>query len=848
MKQLFKYLSVLMLLIATFAIPAKAAVGDVWKSGDLWYQEATGGQAKVIAPPAGSNPYSGSIIIPPMVQENGKNFLVRIIAAEAFRGADITSIELPNTLSEIGANAFLNTHLTYLELPNSNQLTKIGDGAFQCNLKTLVVPAASIAPISNKNFQNQDLKSIIVDPANTRYCSYDGVLLSKDKTKLIIFPAKKNVGEYTIPSSVTELADRSFYRAQISKLTIPDNVINLGKNTFANTNKLTNIKIGKGVIVIPDSTFYCAGSTGDKDLQVTLEGDVTEIGKMAFTFCTVKSINFPKTLKKIGDYAFCATELNGITLPENLEEIGYRAFDSSGIETLVLPPFTKLGDGVFNACVWLKSVFIQEGRKELPTAAFAGCPIEVISLPASLEKLGDQAFYANYKISKIMVAPGNQYFTVDDNVLFSKDKKTLLLYCTGNKEVSQYSVPTGVTRIATGAFSCSDYLAKVHLPESLDSLGVLSFYDCPNLTEINIPEKVKYISKAAFKGCESIPSIKLHNNIIGIMDEAFYATKFLADFQLPTNLKIIGNSAFYNAFTNKNTVELDFPETLETIGSNAFQLCHLTGKVNIPKSVKNWGEDSFTTSAITEVEINSQCTTPPFAFSLCPSIRKVTIGPDVPAIGNNLFDTYTQMISIKEVKIEEGLKSIGKAAFPGLFKSMTIPNSVDSIDYYYCNSPNLKFLKLGSGIKVLGFAGEETVNLETIICEAKTAPKYNDHNSITQNYITMGGLFMTETYSKATLYVPTEAIEDYKQAPYWNRFLNIKSIDDYNGVSGIAADNTTVTVSGREITVEGTDKLVGIHDISGKAVYSGAPTTVAMPAAGVYIVRVGDKSYKVMVK
>lgn len=79
-----------------------------------------------------------------------------------------------------------------------------------------------------------------------------------------------------------------------------------------------------------------------------------------------------------------------------------------------------------------------------------------------------------------LIIAGNDYFTVVDNVLYTKDMKTLVLY-PGGLTQSEFTVPEGVTRIEALAFRENDNLTKVILPESLVSIGHTALYSCANL-------------------------------------------------------------------------------------------------------------------------------------------------------------------------------------------------------------------------------------------------------------------------------------------------------------------------------------------------------------------------------
>lgn len=79
-----------------------------------------------------------------------------------------------------------------------------------------------------------------------------------------------------------------------------------------------------------------------------------------------------------------------------------------------------------------------------------------------------------------LIIAGNDYFTVVDNVLYTKDMKTLVLYPGGIAQ-NEFTVPEGVTRIEALAFRENDNLTKVILPESLVSIGHKAFYSCAAL-------------------------------------------------------------------------------------------------------------------------------------------------------------------------------------------------------------------------------------------------------------------------------------------------------------------------------------------------------------------------------
>lgn len=112
---------------------------------------------------------------------------LKIIEKHAFEDCEnLTSITLPDTVEEIGENAFIGTGIVELHLPSSVS-----------EFKTLL---------------GKDASAITVDENNPYFKSVDGVLYSKDGTKLFYYPYKLLSGIIEIPSSVTSIADIDNFR------------------------------------------------------------------------------------------------------------------------------------------------------------------------------------------------------------------------------------------------------------------------------------------------------------------------------------------------------------------------------------------------------------------------------------------------------------------------------------------------------------------------------------------------------------------------------------------------------------------------------------------------------------
>jgi hypothetical protein len=155
------------------------------------------------------------LTIPEKVTFSGKEYTVTSICSYAFyRCSKLSSIKLPDTITEIGEGAFDGCPLRSITLPKS--LERIEHDAFSCceKLTSVIIPDA-VTNISCFAFSwCHNLQAFVTSPKNTAYCTVDGVLFSKDKTRLIIYPKGKLENSYIIPGSVTTIGDGAFMGCQ----------------------------------------------------------------------------------------------------------------------------------------------------------------------------------------------------------------------------------------------------------------------------------------------------------------------------------------------------------------------------------------------------------------------------------------------------------------------------------------------------------------------------------------------------------------------------------------------------------------------------------------------------------
>ena len=193
---------------------------------------------------------------------------------------DITKVILEEGVTSIGEMAFTNcVNLQEIVLPDS--LTSIYAFAIPgTNLKELTIPAnvTMIDPMSGI----EDLQKIEVDEANDVYCSVDGVLFSKDKTTLVLYPAGRDLTAYAVPEGTQVLGQYAFSGNRVLRsLTLPSSLTKIDDNAVAYT-CVKEIVIPENVMVIGSNAF-----TECEYLEsITFRGDAPQIDKQSFTITT----------------------------------------------------------------------------------------------------------------------------------------------------------------------------------------------------------------------------------------------------------------------------------------------------------------------------------------------------------------------------------------------------------------------------------------------------------------------------------------------------------------------------------------------------------------------------------
>ena len=280
-------------------------------------------------------------------------------------------------------------------------------------------------------------------------------------------------------------------------------------------------------------------------------------------------------VKVIGDNAFWwCRSLISINIPNSVTTIGIEAFlECESLISINIPnSVTMIGEGAFWGCESLISINIPNSVTMIGEGAFCKCKsLTNITIPSSIVTISNPFSLWHGNLNNESKA-----FIYEDNVLFNKNKTTLIAY---RAKETNYTIPNSVTTIGNSAFRSCKSLTCINIPNSVTTIGEGAFAGCESLTSINIPNSVTTIGSWAFSNCESLISINIPNSVTTIGKAAFNGCESLASINMPDGVTTIGKLAFADC---ESLTNINIPSSVTTIGEGAFWGC-----INLLSQIKS---------------------------------------------------------------------------------------------------------------------------------------------------------------------------------------------------------------------------------------------------------------------
>ena len=495
------------------------------------------------------------------------------------------------------------------------------------------------------------LEKITVEEGNESfYADENGVLYSKDKTILYLYPAGNGVSEYTVPEGVTEIFYAAFRESTFSKITLPDTVIDINPYAFSGCSSLSEIKLSKNLKYISGHAF----SSCSKIESISFPDSVTSIGISAFAACSslkefvfppqvtyvsqsvvancanLSSVTLPEKAISISSQAFLGCKnLKTIDIPATVTEIEAKAFGRcTGLESITIPPLVKeIPNNAFEYCTNLKNIYYTGSVTTIKKEAFLNCTaLETVTIPASVTSVDYSAFDLCSGLKRINADADNTEYSNDENgILFNKNQ-TLLIRCPEGTQLTTYRIPETVTNIHAFSFKNVASITTVSIPDSVFHIGTDAFInsgvyndyanwdngflysgDCLLAAKTDkldknckIYSKTRLIAANTFQDAD-IESIVLPENLKYLGGYAFAFCSNLKEIDLPDGLELIVDGAFYGCSA---LTEIEIPSLLTKIPDKAFFNCKNLSEIILPDGLKTIGKQAFErTPALTEIHI-----------------------------------------------------------------------------------------------------------------------------------------------------------------------------------------------------------------------------------------------------
>ena len=639
----------------------------------------------------------------------------------------LRSINIPLSVTSIGTYAFLDSALESITIPAG--VTNLGDGVFG---------------------HTSSLNNITVSPENTKYASQDGVLYNKEKTELLSCPGGKS-GAYMIPDGVTIIKGSAFSGCKnITEITIPSSVTSIEDYAFIYCNNLLKVYVksrnavfsdqnvfgdsllstaaGGGIYGIEGSTAQTYAQThktnsmhsfyipfypiyyvvsynlgnGSVMPDAAVNRDETMAAPPAPTFagCDFGGWYTDETYATAWDFAndevtedmtlyakwtrdgevYRSGETDHFIWETVGTELTVTGYSGSIPSSLVIPDtidtgilglgtlnVTGIANDAFNGYETIMSLTLPSSLESIGDGAFQNCyGLDSVSIPATVETIGDHAFYYCYEMESV---------TFDE----TSSLESIGAHAFSYSGLTSITIPDTVTVIGENAFEGCGSLASATLPDNATFTSIPNnlFYNCKSLTTVNFPahvtaigdyafyhtgftailiaDTVESIGENAFESCGQLLSATLPDNasFTAIPNSLFYYCESLANVNFPAHVTAIGD----NAFSDTGLTDIEIPDTVEHIGENAFSSCVNLKSIELPENA------SYTIIS-------------DYLLSGCEALESIDIPSQVTAIGEGAFSET----ALTGCTIPSRVISIADWAFSGTqLSEITIPSGVASM-------------------------------------------------------------------------------------------------------------------------------------------------------------------------
>lgn len=443
----------------------------------------------------------------------------------------------------------------------------------------------------------------------------------------------------------------------------------------------------------------------------------------------------------------------------------------------------------------------------------------------------------------------------------------------------------------TCSLTTGDYSGNIVIPDEIEVKGRTL--------------KVTVVEAKALSNLSELTGVEIGKNVYSFGEHSFVNTPNLEKLVIPATVASFGTFSFNNCGIKELVIEGNSECTSLQLGCSSydsrydisqpnaapFKNCPNLKKVSISRMI--WQKETnsnvygkyrsafYECKSIREAYVNvefmeSATYDSEVAFDRCESLEKIEFGPDVKVVGGlsscNLKNIYipgnVERVSkscfdfnenIETVVMEEGVKTVEVWAFSNCgdgVKTFTVPSTIEE---GYFEFPGLEKLTINSVKGKLNFGGALSALKELRYGAGVESTSPSVLSSAKDlNEIHVGRLeppvclneFTTQQYFNATLYVPSQSLEKYKEANVWKNFWEIVG-EEYNGsIDAVEDDNNfSVKIDKGSIEVNSFNGIESrIYNTSGLLMGRGVKIELSTLMPGMYIISNSGVTRKVMIK
>ncbi|MCL2848380.1 MAG: leucine-rich repeat domain-containing protein, partial [Firmicutes bacterium] len=665
---------------------------------------------------------SGDIVIP---------YGITAIRNNAFRGTNITSIEIPSTVTIIEPHAFRDTpYLTTVTIADGSQLETIGDHAFNGSaLESIALPAVT-RRLGTEAFANTPNLTTITLSHAIHSATLAGAAAGglgqgvfRDATGLEeviilgnieqipnnMFNGATNLSNVQFPTDINAIGTDAFRYTALTSFTIPASVTNIGgaginaTNVFGGMRYLQSFEVASGNpnFVALDGVLYsmCRTVLIAYPAQLMPGEGMGELEGV---------LQIPDAVTRIANRAFLGARYVRRLLQHSLAlvELGTFAFMDSGLEEFDFPnAFTNfvsagghsnIPEGLFLGSP-LKHFVLYSHVSQIWQSAFAGTKLESFHFHSRITRVEAGAFAGTRYLTEVTFEP-SAMVNLNTGVSVAPTNNGSI-FVAGDRSIREGD---GYRNISwgnrPGVFAGSALESFTFSESERGGIAAFMFEDAENLHTVNLSSELgthnavaTHLGQSAFRGT-AITSLNLPDTIRTIGSHAFAETTNLTNLTMPGLV----------AFTNETS----------TTGGHRF----ISALAPRTSDIRH-GVGVFRGSALTNITLPESFIGHETNYANIGDIWHFGTGTwlQTRTLGDYIF---ADMPNLQSVTILGTFESTGLGSFsntPNL-QTVTLPNSTSIIGRRTFLNSGITNLTLPTGLRMIGYSAfEGTTELTNLV-------------------------------------------------------------------------------------------------------------------------------------